>query len=76
MVTQPRQSLFPQAAAGESIESSAHAQAAPLSCRRIRIERHTAVRLRNEGHINDEALRHPERELDLSETHLDAMPYH
>ena len=34
----------------------------------LRIERQTAVRLRNEGRIDDELLRDLERELDLSET--------
>jgi CPA1 family monovalent cation:H+ antiporter len=34
----------------------------------LRVERKTAVRLRNEGRINDEVLRRIERELDLSET--------
>ncbi len=34
----------------------------------LRIERQTAVRLRNEGRINDELLRDLEREMDLSET--------
>jgi len=34
----------------------------------LRVERQTAVRLRNEGRINDELLRDLERELDLSET--------
>jgi Na+/H+ antiporter len=69
-------SVTGQPAARENVESGAHAQAAQLSRSLIRIERDTAVRLRNEGHINDEALRHLERELDLSETRLDAMPYH
>ena len=36
----------------------------------IRVERNTAVRLRNEGRINDELLRDLERELDLSEARL------
>ena len=34
----------------------------------MRVERHTAVRLRDEGRINDEVLRRIERELDLSES--------
>jgi CPA1 family monovalent cation:H+ antiporter len=34
----------------------------------LRIERETAVRLRNEGRINDQVLRRIERELDLSES--------
>jgi hypothetical protein len=37
----------------------------------LRVERHTAVRLRNEGHINDETLRELEHELDLQEAGLD-----
>jgi CPA1 family monovalent cation:H+ antiporter len=36
----------------------------------LRLERRTAVRLRNEGRINDEVLRKIEHELDLSETRL------
>jgi monovalent cation/hydrogen antiporter len=59
-----------------NIEATARARAAGLSRELIRIERQTAVRLRDEGMINDEALRHLERELDLSETRLDVMPYH
>jgi Na+/H+ antiporter len=36
----------------------------------LRLERKTAIRLRNEGRINDEVLRKIEHELDLSETRL------
>src|SRR5262249_15832268 len=36
----------------------------------VRVERKAAVRLRNEGRINDEALRKIEHELDLSETRM------
>jgi monovalent cation/hydrogen antiporter len=36
----------------------------------LRLERKTAVRLRNEGRINDEVLRKIEHELDLSETRM------
>src|SRR6266404_2591289 len=36
----------------------------------LRLERRTALRLRNEGRINDEVLRKIEHELDLSETRL------
>ena len=36
----------------------------------MRVERKTAVRLRNEGRISDEVLRKIEHELDLSETRL------
>ena len=41
-----------------------------LSLDLLRLERDTAVRLRNEGKINDEVLRNLERELDLTETRL------
>jgi Na+/H+ antiporter len=37
----------------------------------LRVERKTAVQLRNEGRINDEVFRKIEHELDLSETRLD-----
>jgi hypothetical protein len=43
-----------------------------LSLELIQIERQTAVRLRNEGRINDEVLRQLERELDLNEVRLQA----
>jgi monovalent cation/hydrogen antiporter len=39
-----------------------------LSRETLRVERQTAVRLRNEGRINDEVLRRIERELDLNES--------
>jgi len=39
----------------------------------VRVERRTAVKLRNEGRINDEVLRKVERELDLSESRLALM---
>ena len=39
----------------------------------LRAERKTAVRLRNEGRINDEVLRKVEHELDLTETRLSLM---
>jgi Na+/H+ antiporter len=38
----------------------------------LRVERETALRLRNQGKINDEVLRHIQYELDLSETRLAA----
>jgi len=40
----------------------------------LRVERQTAVRLRNEGHINDETLRALEHELDLREVDLERAP--
>ncbi len=41
-----------------------------LSLEALRVERETALRLRNEGRINDEVLRRIERELDLNESRL------
>jgi CPA1 family monovalent cation:H+ antiporter len=41
-----------------------------LSLEALTVERETAVRLRNEGRINDEVLRRIERELDLNESRL------
>jgi CPA1 family monovalent cation:H+ antiporter len=41
-----------------------------LSRQLLRVERQTAVRLRNQRQISDELLRELERELDLSETRL------
>ena len=41
-----------------------------LSRELLRIERHTVVRLRNEGKLNDEVLRRIEHELDLGEMKL------
>jgi monovalent cation/hydrogen antiporter len=47
-----------------------HDRYVELSRETLRIERETAIRLRNEGRINDEVLRRIERELDLSESRL------
>jgi CPA1 family monovalent cation:H+ antiporter len=44
-----------------------------VSRRLLSAERQTAVRLRNEGLINDEVLRKVERELDLTEMRLSLM---
>jgi len=41
-----------------------------LSLEALRVERQTAIRLRDEGRINDEVLRRLERELDLSESRI------
>jgi len=41
-----------------------------LSLEALRVERETAVRLRDEGRINDDVLRLIERELDLSESRI------
>ena len=39
----------------------------------LRAERQTAMKLRDEGRINDEVLRRVEHELDLSEERLSLM---
>jgi len=44
-----------------------------LSLEALRIERGTAIRLRDEGRINDEVLRRIERELDLNESQIDRV---
>jgi NhaP-type Na+/H+ or K+/H+ antiporter len=61
-----------QAYAAHGIDADDHAQFVELSRQLLRIERNTAVRLRDEGHINDAVLRQLERELDLNETRLDS----
>jgi monovalent cation/hydrogen antiporter len=47
-----------------------HDRSTALSLEALRVERDTAIRLRNEGRINDTVLRRLERELDLSESRL------
>ncbi len=47
-----------------------HVQYTELSLEALRVERETAISLRNEGRINDAVLRRIERELDLSESRL------
>ncbi len=44
-----------------------HERLSRISSDLLRLERQTAVRLRNEGRINDETLRQLEHELDLRE---------
>ena len=55
---------------GNQDEVTDHQRFLELSLEALRIERETAIRLRNEGRINDEVLRRLERELDLSESRL------
>lgn len=59
---------------GLSPEQDAHAghyfQHLDLSRTLLEVERHTALRLREEGRVSDEVLRELEYELDLSETRL------
>jgi CPA1 family monovalent cation:H+ antiporter len=51
-------------------EVTEHERHLELSLEALRVERETAIRLRNEGRINDTVLRRLERELDLSESRL------
>ncbi len=51
-------------------EVNHHERHLELSLEALRVERETAIRLRNEGRINDFVLRRIERELDLSESML------
>jgi CPA1 family monovalent cation:H+ antiporter len=53
-----------------SNEVSNHERYTALSVEALRVERETAIRLRNEGRINDSVLRRIERELDLNESIL------
>jgi|SRR5581483_4435406 len=48
-----------------------HNRYVELSLEALRVERDTAIALRDEGRISDEVLRRMERELDLAETRLD-----
>lgn len=58
----------------DRLESAAHvSRYKDLMEQLMRIERHTAVSLRNQGLLNDEALRRIEHELDLSELRLSLM---
>jgi CPA1 family monovalent cation:H+ antiporter len=52
------------------IDAHDHGHIVSVSLDLLRLERDTAVQLRNEGRINDEVLRNLERELDLTETRL------
>jgi Na+/H+ antiporter len=65
-----------EAYAQHGIDAEDHAQIESISRELLRLERETALRLRNEGRINDEVLRQLERELDLSETRLDTTHSH
>jgi monovalent cation/hydrogen antiporter len=50
------------------VRSARHMRFVELSRELIQVERRTAIRLRNEGRINDDLLRQLERELDLAES--------
>jgi monovalent cation/hydrogen antiporter len=61
-----------QTYAAHGIDAEDHGHFVELSRQLLHVERDTAIRLRNEGRINDEVLRQLGRELDLNETRLDA----
>ena len=63
-------SLEVKASPGEVTDHERHME---LSLEALRVERETAIRLRNEGRINDSVLRRIERELDLTESRLSAQ---
>ncbi len=52
---------------------AAYARHITLTREMLRVERQAAIKLRNEGRINDEVLRRVEHELDLNETRLSLM---
>jgi CPA1 family monovalent cation:H+ antiporter len=52
----------------DGIEAEVHKQYVEVSRKLLKVERQTAVRLRNERRISDELLRELERELDLTES--------
>jgi CPA1 family monovalent cation:H+ antiporter len=57
---------------GDGAEDGAtHDRYVELSLEALRVERDTAIGLRDQGRISDEVLRRLERELDLNETRLD-----
>jgi CPA1 family monovalent cation:H+ antiporter len=60
--------------AGENHDGggAGHARHVALTLEALRVERETAIQLRDEGRINDEVLRRIERELDLSESRIAA----
>lgn len=65
--------LADEATSGESnSDLTFHQRFNELSRRLLRVERHTAVQMRNQRRISDELLREIERELDLSEARLSA----
>ncbi len=51
-------------------ENTVHERYVELTLETLRVERETAIRLRDEGRINDEVLRRLERGLDLNEVRL------
>jgi CPA1 family monovalent cation:H+ antiporter len=55
---------------GNQKDAAVHERHMALSLEVLRVERETAIRLRDENRINDEVLRRIERELDLNESRL------
>jgi CPA1 family monovalent cation:H+ antiporter len=55
---------------GNKEDQADHNRHVELQLEAIRVERETAIRLRDEGRINDDVLRRIERELDLSESRI------
>lgn len=53
---------------GNERDVSEHVRYVELSLETLRVERNTAIGLRNDGRINDEVLRRLEREFDLTES--------
>lgn len=62
-----------QPGSGNLEEFADHDRYIALSLEALRVERKTAIRLRDEGRINDKVLRRIERELDLSESTIVAI---
>ncbi len=55
---------------GETAPAAEHRRFVELSLEALQVERSTAIRLRDEGKINDNVLRRVERELDLNESRI------
>ena len=55
---------------GSQEDKAEHDRHMDLSLEALRVERETAIRLRDEGRINDEVLRRIEHELDLNESRI------
>jgi len=65
MAKQPTDTSLPDVS--NSVSPEHHERLTRISRELLRLERQTAVRLRNQGRINDETLRRLEHELDLRE---------
>jgi CPA1 family monovalent cation:H+ antiporter len=65
-----RQRLMSIGVSADPGDVSNYARYVDISLETLRVERETAIQLRNEGRINDSVLRRIQRELDLSESRL------